>query len=145
MSLQKISLFILLLMIGFTSKAQLKHLETIPQTQELSVEIATLFQENKIGEAIGTLEPYWPLPISETEDLKEKTIKYINILRQRFGKPIGIVKVNNETIADIAIRETYLVRYEYTSIRLIFTYYKNNNGWIVNGFKWDDSFSKEFK
>jgi hypothetical protein len=28
---------------------------------------------------------------------------------------------------------------------VIYTYYKNNSGWILNEFKWDDSFAEEFK
>jgi hypothetical protein len=81
----------------------------------------------------------------ELESIEEKTIKYLNIIEQRFGKSIGTLKVKNETISDIAIRETYFIRFENTAIRLIFTYYKNDNGWIVNAFKWDDSFTEEFK
>jgi hypothetical protein len=77
--------------------------------------------------------------------LKLKTIKYLNLIEERFGAPIGSLKVKNETISDVATRETYLIRYENTAIRLIFTYYKNDKGWIVNAFKWDDSFGEEFE
>jgi len=76
---------------------------------------------------------------------QEKTIKYLNLIEDRFGNAIGSVKVNHETISDMAIRETYLVKYEFTAIRCIFTYYKNDKGWLINAFKWDDSFSEEFK
>jgi hypothetical protein len=48
-------------------------------------------------------------------------------------------------IADFSIRETYIIRFENTAIRVIYTYYKNNSGWILNEFKWDDSFAEEFK
>ena len=68
----------------------------------------------------------------------------MNLIVDRFGPSIGIVKVKTETIADIAIRETYLIRYEYTTIRVKIIYYQNKDGWIVNSFKWDDTFSEEF-
>ena len=106
--------------------------------------INSLFNENKISESFEQLTPYWPLPLNEIESIEEKTIKYLNILEQRFGKSIGTLKVNNETISNIAIRETYLIRYNNSAIRLIITYYKNDKGWIVNAFKWDDSFTEEF-
>ena len=68
----------------------------------------------------------------------------MNLIVDRFGPSIGIVKVKTETIADIAIRETYLIRYDYTAIRVKIIYYQNKDGWIVNSFKWDDTFSEEF-
>ncbi|WP_299764933.1 hypothetical protein [uncultured Dokdonia sp.] len=136
------SLFIFL---SFNSYAQDKYLRSVTETQELSKDIVSLFKENKISESFEKLTPYWPLPSNEIESLEEKTMKYLNIIRDRFGKPIGTLKVKNETIADIAIRETYLVRYQNTAIRLIFTYYQNEYGWVINAFKWDDSFEKEFE
>ncbi len=125
--------------------AQGKYLKNENETQELSEKIVSLFNDNKISESFDQLSPYWPLPQNEIEALEEKTIKYLNLIEQRFGKSIGTLKVKNESITDIAIRETYLIRYENTAIRLIFTYYKNDNGWIVNAFAWDDSFTEEFK
>lgn len=78
------------------------------------------------------------------EDFTTKTIKYFNIFDQNYGKPIGTVKIKNEKIGEIALRETYFIQFEYTAVRLIFTYYKGKEGWILNSFKWDDSFTEEF-
>ena len=89
-------------------------------------------------------DPIWPLAENEIDAVEEKTLKYMNLIVDRFGPSIGIVKVKTETIADIAIRETYLIRYEYTAIRVKIIYYQNKDGWIVNSFKWDDTFSEEF-
>lgn len=125
--------------------AQEKYLKDINETVELSKKVSSLFKDNKISESFDLLADYWPMPQNELESIREKTIKYLNIIEQRFGKSIGTIKVKNETISDIAIRETYLIRYEHTAIRLIFTYYKSNNGWIVNAFRWEDSFAEEFK
>lgn len=125
--------------------AQDNYLKNENETQELSKKVVSLFGDNDISESFDELTPYWPLPQNEIESLEEKTIKYLNLIQQRFGESIGTIKVKNETISDIAIRETYLVRYANSAIRLIFTYYKNDNGWIVNAFKWDDSFTEEFK
>jgi hypothetical protein len=64
------------------------------------------------------LGTYWPLPENEIDAIEEKTIKYLNILKDRFGDPIGTVKVKEEKIADVALQETHLVRYQNTAIRL---------------------------
>jgi hypothetical protein len=143
--MKKIILASLLSFLTLSLFAQNKHLKSITETEALSSQIVSLFSKNEIAESFDLITPYWPLPQNEIESLEEKTIKYLNIIEQRFGNSIGTLKVKNETISDIAIKETYLIRYEYTAIRLIFTYYKNDKGWLVNAFKWDDSFEKEFK
>ena len=143
--MKKTIIAISLSFISFGLFAQKKYMKDINETKELSKNIVSLFNDNKISESFDQLTLYWSIPQNEIESIEEKSIKYLNIIGQRFGKSLGIIKIKNETISDIAIRETYLIRYDNHAIRLIFTYYKNNNGWVVNAFKWDDSFSKEFK
>jgi hypothetical protein len=139
-------LFVLTLVLSsLFSFAQDKYLTDVDATQKLSKEVAQLFYDDYITVAFKKLTPYWPLPADELEGLEEKTIRYLNLLDTRFGKKTELVKLRDEKIGDFAKRETYLIRYELSAIRLIFTYYKNDNGWIVNAFKWDDKFSEEFK
>lgn len=142
--MKKKFIIIIISLVNLNMFAQEKYLKDVNETQQLSQQIVELFAKNKISQSLNQLAPYWPLPESEIEQIEDKTIKYLNIVEQRFGKSIGTLKVKNETISDIAIRETYLIRYEITAIRVMFTYYKGNNGWIVNTFKWDDAFIEEF-
>jgi hypothetical protein len=135
----------LLVLISLNLFAQDKYLKDVSQAQELSNKIVNLFKDNKISDAFTELKIYWPLPENEMNSIEEKTIKYLNLIDVRYGKCIGSLKVKNETINDIAVRETYLIRYEYSALRIIFTFYKNDSGWIINAFKWDDSFTEEFK
>jgi len=143
--MKKLIVAIILISTSLGVFAQDKYLKDPTETEALSAKVTGLFSDNKIAKSFKALTPYWPIPQNEIESIEEKTIKYLNIIEQRFGNALGVLKVNNEKIGDIAIRETYLIRYENTAIRLIFTFYKNNNGWIVNSFKWDDSFKEEFK
>ena len=144
-NMKKSILVVTLTILSFSSIAQHKYLTGIQETRSLSEKIARLFEQNEISDAFDVLRPYWPIPENEVDQLEEKTIKYLNLINQRFGESIGTVKVKNEAISDIALRETYLIRYERTAIRIIVTYYKSQNGWIVNAFKWDDSFAEEFQ
>ena len=127
------------------ASAQTKYLRDKSQIALLSKKVAALFQENKISESVRELTPYWPLPQNEIESFEEKTIKYLNLYNENYGPSIESVKIKEESIGEIAFRETYLVRFKVTAIRLKFTYYKSNDGWILNSFKWDDSFTEEFK
>jgi len=126
-------------------KAQSKFLNTIPDVKDVSLKTTLFFKDKKIEEAFTFLRTYWPIPDNEIDEVQTKSIKSLNMVEERFGKTQGILKVKEETIKDIAIRETYLVQFEKTAIRLKFTYYKTPKGWIVNSFSWDDDFDKEFK
>lgn len=143
--MKKIVLISLLLVFTFSLSAQSKTLSNQTETQKLSKEVANLFNDNKIPESFQILEQYWPLPKNEMDALQEKTIKYMNILETRFGKRLGVSKIKDENISDIALRETYILRYTYSAIRIVFTYYRSENGWFINSFKWDDSFEQEFE
>jgi len=124
--------------------AQVEHLKDIPSTQAVSKKVVSLIIEEDLSAAFAELSRYWPMPQNELVTLEETTVKYFNILGPRFGNIIGTVKVKNEVIGEIAIQETFIVRYENSAIRVMFTYYKNDRGWIINAFKWDDAFTDEF-
>lgn len=143
--MKKTFIIVSILLFSCYAHAQSDYLLTISETKSFSEKIAKLFFDKKISEATKELQKFWPIPENEIVSFEEKTIKYLNLVNERFGNPINYLKVKNETILDFAIRETYLIRYDNTAIRLILTYYKNKNGWIVNAFKWDDSFTNEFR
>ncbi|MEJ8844858.1 hypothetical protein WG954_20855 [Lacibacter sp. H375] len=134
-----------LMLLTFFANAQSDYLISVSETKSFSEKITKLFFEQKISEATNELKKFWPIPENEVSSFEEKTIKYLNLISDRFGNPINYVKIKNEVILDFAIRETFLIRYDNTAIRVLFTYYKNKNGWIVNAFKWDDTFTEEFK
>ncbi|MBH1960716.1 MAG: hypothetical protein I8H68_11450 [Flavobacteriia bacterium] len=145
-SLLRKSLIILLVVFGLTNfycqNALLKDTES---AKIISRNVTKDFTDNKIEEAFNTLSQYWPLPVNEINNLKTQTIQSINLISERYGKAESFVKVSEQNIKDAGFRETYLVKFEYTAVRLIFTYYKNSKGWLVNGFKWDSEFGEEFK
>ena len=126
-------------------EAQDKFMNSSNEAKDVSQRVTQLFKENNAHEAIAIIKPYWPLPQNEIDGLEEKTIMSLNLISARFGKAEGIIKINEEAIKDFAMRETYFVKYQNTAIRLIFVYYKNEKGWILNSFKWDDNFTQEFK
>lgn len=143
--MNKLNFVLVVCILSLNCFGQNKFLKSISESEELSKNVSELFSQNKVSSGINNLSEYWPLPKNELDALEEKTIKYLNLIEERFGESIGYLKVNEEKIADIAIRETYLVRYSMSAIRLKFTYYKSTKGWILNAFEWDDSFSEEFK
>jgi hypothetical protein len=140
----KFILFLIVITNLHCASAQDKFLNDLMATQQLSEKVVNLFSKQKISESFDALKPYWPMPENEMVSIELQTIKYMNIIEERYGETLDYLKIKNEMISDFAIRETYIIRYTNNAIRVIFTYYKNDNGWIVNAFKWDDSFAEEF-
>lgn len=140
-------LFFLLALLSLTTlgaQDDKKTLVDLAATEELSQEVVDLFQKMDIHTAFLKMAQYWPLPDNEIESLEGQTIRYLNMLSERFGEVQGSAKVKTEYIGDFAQRETYILRYEYSAIRIIFSYFRNDEGWVINAFKWDDSFEEEF-
>lgn len=141
---KSITTIIFSLLFTFSFAQNLKVLKTVEETAKLSEEVAKLFKDQKHAEAFDLLSTYWPLPQNEIDGLEQQTLKYMNILSERFGKIQKYVKVKSENIQNVTTQEVYFICYDKSAIRLIFTYYKTEAGWILNRFKWDDSFTDEF-
>jgi len=131
--------------LSLAGRAQDKTLKDQDALKDLSKKATELFAHGEIVKAIEALRPYWPLPKNEIDNVEEKSLTAMNLVTERFGKFIGTLKIKEQKIADIAFKEKYLIRLNNTAIRLTFIYYKSNDGWIVNSFKWDDNFIEEFE
>lgn len=143
--MKKLFALVLLLFIhSLDSFSQSTYMKDKSETSDVSQKVTKLFSESKIAEAVVLLSLYWPLPQNEISSIESQTVKYLNVFNERFGKVQGIEKGKTETINDFAIREVYFIKYSNHAIRLIFIYYRGEKGWIINSFKWDDSFEKEF-
>ncbi len=146
MNLKKITFLLLFCCMALSAQSQYNCLKNLDDAKGLSKKVVESFMNSKISKSFEEMKYYWPIPDNEVDDLEQKTTKYLNILEDRMmGKPIGYEKIKEEAISDFAIRETYMVKYPISAIRLKFVYYKNEKGWILNSFKWDDTFSEEFK
>jgi len=125
-------------------KAQ-TYLNNRDEISKHSEKVMKFLKDSEFQEAFTELEKYWPLPENEMVQLESQTIKQFNMVADRFGNIIGFDFIRDETIKDYAIRKIYVLRFEKHMIRVLFTYYKNNDGWILNGFKWDDQFDELFE
>lgn len=144
-SMKLLCVLILLVSTLTASDAQGQSFRDKAEMYRLSERVADLFRQNKVDEAFAAIEPYWPISEAEFGSVKEKTHEYMDIYHERFAPASVITRVREQTIGDFAIRETWCVLFRNTAIRLIFTWYKNPDGWVLNGFNWNDSFEEEFK
>ena len=66
------------------------------------------------------------------------------MVSERFGNIIGTNFIKDKAVKEHILRKIYVIKFEKHMIRVLFTYYNNGNGWILNGFKWDDQFEELF-
>jgi hypothetical protein len=133
----------LILISSYTLFAQDKTLKDLSEVQSLSKKSAELFSKKEVGKALDMLKPYWPLPSEELKALQAQTSSQLDYVEENFGKPFATTKVKEKLLGDVAYREVYFVQYDHMAIRLMFTYYKNEKGWMLYAFKWDDAFASE--
>jgi len=126
-------------------QGQAKLLKDLDEAQKLSKTTMEKIKAGKVGVAIDELGPYWPIPPNEVDEVREKTVEAMELVEGRYGFLIGAERVREEKISDFAYREVYLLRYRNSALRFMFTYYKNKEGWLLNGFKWDELFEEEFR
>jgi hypothetical protein len=138
---------IILLLLLFTSTisfSQTKKLASLDAAKEASRNWSQLFLQGKYAEMFDEMKPYWPIPAEKVDEMKGKTVQFKDVIRQNYGNPIDVIRISGENLADVAYREVYFLRHDKSTLRAIFVYYNNGNGWLLSSFEWDDSFSKEF-
>jgi len=138
-------LTILILLSSIIGYCQISLLKTEAETKDLSKRVTELFKQGRVAESFIELRKYWPLAPEEINRIEQQTATHLTVMNQRFGRTIRTLKYREEKITDMAVREVYFIQYQYTAIRLVFTYYHNPEGWIVHAFTWDDSFNGEFR
>ncbi len=89
--IKKVS-FIFLLAFSLIGYSQSEYLKTEKEIEDFSERITKLFGQNKAIEAFSGMKPYWPLPETEMDLIKEKAVKGLNLMEKRFGKSIGVKK-----------------------------------------------------
>jgi hypothetical protein len=114
-------------------------LADLGKARALADDAVALFKEEKFREGYGLLEPYWPLEPTEISNLAEQTLQQWPIVRERFGTAVATEFVSEAIVADSFARYVYLHKFQNHAIRWIFTFYKANDTWVVNGVSFDDN------
>lgn len=141
-------ILISLLFAQFSIFSQDKYFSNFKETQKIEEKVIDKFIDDKVSAGLNIISDYWVIPQSEQESFKEKTIKYLNIVKTIFGEPKEAHFIKEEKIPNFnyALRRTYIVRYEKSAVVFKFTYFRNENGWFLNAFNWDsDDWDLEFE
>lgn len=141
--MRKILTVVVALLIVHFAKAQ-SYLSSKDDLSKHSDRVMKFLKDSEFQKAFTELQNHWPLPANELTQLESQTIKQFNMVEDRFGNIIGTDFIKDMNVKDFVTRKIYVIKFEKHMIRVLFTYYKNDHGWILNGFKWDDQFEELF-
>jgi hypothetical protein len=103
------------------------------------------FGDAMFEEAFSELRKYYFVSDLDFQNIKAKTIDNLSKAIENYGEITGEIFVKEENLKDVAIRKTYLLRYDTILLKFQIVYYKSTQGWIVNSFSWDDEFETLFE
>src|SRR3970040_3125087 len=92
-------------------------LATVEDQKKLSNKAASLLGQEKIVEGFSSFKPYWPLPPVEIDGLINQTNIQWPMVRQRFGKSVGVELVKEYKLGTSFIRYVYLHKFERHAIK----------------------------
>lgn len=116
--------------------------EQIDELKQISTSIIKSHSEGDLENLFNILQKYSPLPEVEFQMAREKSITQLESIRPRFGDYIGYEFINSERVGDSIIRHDCIVKCQNHIIRWEFYYYKPQDKWFLNSFKWDDQIGR---
>lgn len=134
-----VSLFILIFITACYEQTSNK------KTLEISKEVVSLVEQNQIESAFDLLKLHWPLSDSEVDNLMAHTKKQREIVKNRYGLPIGIEFIRTEKIGKSMIRHTFIEKFENHALQWQLSFYKPKDQWVVNSVYWDDKISELYR
>ncbi len=121
---------------------QSKYFGSIEEIKTMTKELSQLlisdpesFVTNTLDLQVGTVK------LDQQTEVKTKMIQYLDELKRRFGEINEIRKFKEQELEDVFFREKFLVMLDRSAILIYYTFYKNKNGWLLNGFHLDDNFN----
>jgi hypothetical protein len=112
---------------------------SLAKGRELTVAVMNLVVAGDDRGAAELLRPNLPIPKSEFNAVRDKTIEQRRAVAERFGKILGYKFVREERVSDFLIRLTYVEKRANHFVRWQFTFYRPQSEWRLNSFVWDDN------
>ena len=130
--------WIIVLVIAVAQSAFSDTLKELSETKTLSDEIMQYFLKDEFVEGINMAKAYWPLKPVELDNLANTIITQWVIVKQRYGKSMGMEFIKEERLAQSFVRFYYLHKFENHAVYWKFTYYKPENEWKINSITFKD-------
>jgi hypothetical protein len=120
---------------GFTDKKDIQNFCEI---------VVINLKDEKVIDAFNLMAGKSLIPVSELAALQVSTSKQLDLVKSRFGNILDYKLIKQDEIEGLAIKYTYIIKYEKHIIRWIFIFYKPKDKWYLDSLNWDDKLIELF-
>ena len=99
----------------------------------------------KYDQGYDTIRPYFPVPQQDFLQNKKNSVRQLQEARKQYGELLGYQFVKMESAQDILRRYIYILKYEKHIVRWVLFFYKPEDKWLLDGYRWDDNVNALFK
>lgn len=114
------------------------------EVRAVADDIVSHFANGEVSDAFSLMRQHSPLPEQDIQAAEDTTVQQLKMLSPRFGRIVGHEFIRSETAGESLIRLIYIVKHEKHILRWRFIFYRPNDKWLLNNFKWDDQINRVF-
>ncbi len=142
----RISKSLVLLILGILSfgSAYAETLKDAAAARQLTDRIMAKVGIGEIDAALVLMKPYIVIPDVELDAVRNQVSMQLPLMHQRFGKSIGYEFIGEDKEGASLLRIVHIQKFERTAMRWAFYFYRNDDGWVLNSFKFDDAIQAMF-
>lgn len=134
----------ILMLLSICSGALANTLKSPAEAKQLTDRIMAKVGEGDLENGLMLAKPYLIIPPAEFDVLIGQIKMQLPAMAQRFGKSIGYEYIREERVGENLLRIIQIHRFEKHAMRWNFYFYRNNTGWVLNTFKFDDDIRQLF-
>ena len=108
------------------------------KTKLVTEQIMAYFVEEQFVEGIDIAKKFWPLPPAELDGLANQIATQWEVVKQRYGNTTGHEFLRVDRLGSSFVRLYYLHKFDNHAIYWRFTFYKPEEGWVINGITFQD-------
>ena len=94
--------------------------------------------------AFAVVRPHFPITEERFQHLKQETQRQHGLAELPFGKPIGHVLVESQSVHETALRYRFVEKFDLDLVYWDFVFYQPREGWLLNGVGFDDQVESLF-
>lgn len=90
-----------------------------------------------LGEGLAKLKPYVSIPTEQIDALIIQSVSSRKQVADQIGNTFGYELLGKKEVGSSLLRLVYAEKTTKIAITWTFVFYKNNEGWVIPGFKFD--------
>jgi len=117
---------------------------SLDEAQTLISKAIDTFSAGKMQEGMDMVKPYWNESPDKIDNLVVQAKSQWDMISSNYGQKIGMELISAQPAGTSLTKMTWLAKYEKYGLRFTVMLYRNNQGWSIVNFTYDDQLSNLF-